>query len=105
MTFIYTICKNKKEAKKLGEKIIRARLAACANVWPIESVYFWGDKLRKDKEVALLLKTTKSKAAAAKKFIEKSHSYTVPFVGIIDLKNANQKYKNWALGVMKKKIT
>jgi periplasmic divalent cation tolerance protein len=60
MTLIYITCKNKTEAKKIGEHLLKNRLAGCVNIYPvIESVYWWKGKLVKDKESVLIVKAAK----------------------------------------------
>jgi periplasmic divalent cation tolerance protein len=43
--FIYITNPSKKEAKRLAKHLIEKRLIACANIFPIESLYWWKNKL------------------------------------------------------------
>ncbi len=36
--FIYTTFASKAEAQKLSRQLVKKKLAACVNVWPIESI-------------------------------------------------------------------
>jgi uncharacterized protein involved in tolerance to divalent cations len=48
------------ESKRIGKKIVSERLAACANIIPaVSSFYWWKGKLGEDSESILLLKTKK----------------------------------------------
>lgn len=101
MVLIYTTCKNGGEAKKLGEKIIKRRLGVCANIWPIDSIYFWKGGLQKDREAALLIKTSQSRARKVEQFLIKNHGYTIPFIGTIRLNRLNKAYKSWAEKILR----
>jgi periplasmic divalent cation tolerance protein len=95
MIFIYLTCQNKKEAKKMGLVLIKKRLAACCNIFPIESIYWWQGKIVKDREVVLIVKTLKKNFNKIEKEVEKLHSYTVPCILEIPIKRVSLKYLNW----------
>src|SRR3989344_6519296 len=101
MILIYTTCKNTDEAKKISKLIIENRLAACVNIWPIASTYFWEGKLVEDSEAAMLVKTSESKIAEIEELILKNHVYATPFIGSIDVRRVNREYKEWMSAVMR----
>jgi periplasmic divalent cation tolerance protein len=78
--FIYITCKNKAEAKKIAIFLVKKRLAACCNIFPIESIYWWRSKIVKDKEVVLIVKTLKKNFKKIEKEVKRLHSYTVPCI-------------------------
>jgi periplasmic divalent cation tolerance protein len=92
MISIYTTCKNKKEAKKIADILLKKRLIACANFFPVESRYWWKGKLASGKEYALLMKS-KGKAKEIVKEIEKAHSYNVPGISIEKIKTSKKTSK------------
>lgn len=96
MVFIYTTCKDIAQAKELGKKIIKAKVAACVNIWPIESIYSWEGELKEDNEAVLMIKTNEPKMAEIEEFLRKNHSYSTPFVGGIHIDRINHEYKEWA---------
>jgi periplasmic divalent cation tolerance protein len=105
MIFIYITCSNKKEAKKIGLTLVKKRLAACCNIFPIESIYWWQDKVAKDREVVLIAKTLKKNFKKVEKEVKKLHGYKVPCILEISIKEGNIKYLNWlknALSITKK---
>lgn len=95
MIFVYIICKNKREAKKIGLSLVKKRLAACCNIFPIESIYWWRNKIVKDKEVVLIVKTLKKNFGKIEREIKKLHSYTVPCILEILINKGNKEYLNW----------
>jgi len=92
--FIYTTASSKEEAQKITRHLLKKKLIACANIFPITSVYEWKGKIRDQGEVAMILKTLKTKSAAVKKEIEQIHSYDVPCIAEIDVK-VNDAYARW----------
>ena len=71
--FIYVTFGSLIEAKKLGKKLVKEKLAACTNIIPtIYSTYVWKNKTMIDKECSMIVKTSKSKVKAAIKFIVKN---------------------------------
>ncbi|KKU94075.1 MAG: CutA1 divalent ion tolerance protein [Candidatus Jorgensenbacteria bacterium GW2011_GWA1_48_13] len=95
MVLIYTTCKDVEQAKKLGQTLVEKKLAACVNVWPLNTMYFWEGKLTDDTEAALLIKTNEPKIAEVESFILKNHSYSTPFVGSVLVHRLNREYKEW----------
>jgi len=95
MIFIYITCKDKKEAKKLATSLIKKRLAGCCNIFPIESLYWWDKKIIEDKEEVLIVKTLKKNFKKVEKEVKKLHSYTVPCILEIPIKEGNIEYLDW----------
>ena len=95
---IYSTFKNLKEAKSIGGKLVKNRLAACTNIIPvIYSTYVWKKKTMVDKECSMIVKTTQSKVKKAIKFIVKRHSYDCPAVTAFPIKFAHKDFKNWII--------
>lgn len=92
--FIYITNPTKKEAKKIARYLLKRRLIACANIFPINSLYWWEGKIVDNNEFVLIVKTTKNNFGKVKKEVEKIHSYKIPCIikipGI-----ANKKFFNW----------
>jgi len=95
MIFIYITCKNKKEAKRIGLFLVKKRLAACCNIFPIESIYWWRNKIVKDKEVVLIAKTLKKNFRKIEKEVKRLHSYTVPCILEIPITQGSKDFLNW----------
>ena len=94
--FIYVTFGSLKEARSLGGKLVKNRLAACTNIIPtIYSTYVWKNKTRMDKECSMIIKTSKSKVKSAIKFIIKKHSYTCPAISAFPISFAHSEFKKW----------
>ena len=100
MVFIYSTCKDTAEAVRLGDLIVKGHLAACVNIWPIQSMYMDGESLVNRTEAALLVKTVEKKLQPIEELLEKNHSYATPFVGAFDIRRINRAYKEWTATVI-----
>jgi periplasmic divalent cation tolerance protein len=95
MIIIYSAFPNKKEAKKIGELLIKNKIVGCVNIFPIASIYLWQRKIVKDKEYGVFMKTQKANFKKVKKFIIKHHSYTAPCILEIPVGRVAEKYLEW----------
>ncbi len=95
MIFVYSTFSSKKEAKEIGERLVRKKLAACVNIFPIESIYSWQRKIAKDKEFIAIIKTKKENFKKIEKFILENHSYNTPCILEIPIGRVTQKYLKW----------
>lgn len=80
MILVYITNKDEKEAKKIATYLLKKKLIACANMFPIRALYTWKKKVRDEKEVVLIAKTQQSKFVTIKKEVEKIHSYETPCI-------------------------
>ena len=94
MTLVYITCKDKKEAEKVSLHLLRERLIACANIFPIKSLYWWKGKIENAKEIVILAKTLEKNYEKIKLEVAKLHSYQVPCILKIDAE-ANKSYDKW----------
>ncbi len=93
---IYITTKNKKEAKKIGKKLVRNKLAACANIIDnMNSIYWWEGKIQDENEAVLILKTKESLVDEIIKKVKKMHSYDCPCIVSLPIEKGNKKYLNW----------
>ena len=94
--FIYVTFGSLKEAKRLGGKLVKNKLAACTNIIPtIYSTYIWKNKTMMDKECSMIVKTSKSKVKKAIKFIVNKHSYECPAVSAFTIESTHTDFQKW----------
>lgn len=85
-----------KIARRLARTALAARLIACANLIPkIESHYRWQGKIESGREVMLLMKTTRARLGALKKFILAHHPYTTPEFIVLPVTGGAKGYLDW----------
>ena len=94
MISVYITCKDKKEAIKISKHLLKKRLIACSNIFPIKSMYWWNKKIVNDNEIVILAKTTNKNYEKIKKEVKKLHSYDIPCILKINIK-ANKEYEKW----------
>ena len=100
MALLYVICRDKKEAERISSHLLKKRLIACSNMFPIRSVYRWNQKIVNSAEYAVLAKTNNKNYKKAVDEVKKIHSYEIPCILRIEAK-ANKEYENWADKEMK----
>ena len=81
--------------REIGERLVKKKLAACVNIFPIESIYHWQGKIVKDKEFAAIIKTRRENFKKIEKFILENHSYDTPCILEIPIGRVTKKYLNW----------
>ncbi len=94
MIMLYVTHKDEKNARIIVARLMKKKLIACANIFPIRSVYEWEGKIVDDKEVVTLLKTNNKLYSKVESEIKKIHPYKIPCIIKIDAK-ANKDYENW----------
>ena len=101
IVFAYIITPSKAEAKKIGKVLLQSRLAACVNIFDkMESMYWWKGKIQNDKEVVLIAKTTKKLFPRLSKKVRSIHSYSVPCILQLEVKDGNKEYIKWLMSAL-----
>lgn len=95
------------EADALARHLVQEKLAACVNRVPgVHSVYWWEGRVEEASEELLIAKTDKLKVKALVKAVKAKHSYKVPEVVALRIKEGNRDYLRWiaaSLGTPPKK--
>lgn len=95
MIFVYSTFPNKKGAKRVGERLVRKKLAACCNIFPIDSIYSWRKKIVKEKGSAVIIKTRKENFKKIEKFILANHHDEMPCILEIPINRVTARYLQW----------
>jgi len=82
-------------AVKIARLLVERRLAACAQMFPIESVYLWKGEVRECGETALLIKSKTALFDEIKAAIVESHPFEVPEIAQIPITNGLDEYLKW----------
>lgn len=92
----YIPVSTKDEAQSLAQLIMSERLAGCANIFPVNSIYPWEGNLQYEDEVILLLKTIPVLKNKLADFISAHHTYKIPCImnWLVDI---NESYGNWIM--------
>ncbi|MGB6820985.1 MAG: divalent-cation tolerance protein CutA [Candidatus Acidiferrales bacterium] len=94
---VMVTCASQSEAKKIARAVVKARLAACANVMvsPVLSIYRWKGKVETAKEVLLLVKSTRKRFSGLEREIRRLHSYDTPEIIAVALVDGSKAYLQW----------
>lgn len=85
-----------KTARSLAKKVLKKRLAACANLIPkIESHYWWKNKIERGSEVLMVIKTTDSNLTRLEKLVVAEHPYDTPEFVVLPISRGSKKYLDW----------
>jgi len=95
---IITTFGDKESAATISKLLVEKKLAACVQMFPVESIYFWQDKICQDNEVTLFIKSKTSMFENIKAFIRKNHSYEVPEIIQIPITDGLPEYLKWIDG-------
>lgn len=86
------------EAKNIAHAVLTAREAACVTIVPaVHSMYWWEGKIAQAEEAMLIVKTTPNQYEAIEKTIKKLHSYKVPEILAIPVKDGFPQYIEWVV--------
>ncbi len=92
---IYSTAGSAEEAEKLADGLVGEKLAACAQMLPIKSVYRWKGAVEKSDEVLLIIKTRKEFVEKVIEWLKKHHSYEVPEAVAVDIAGGLDAYLKW----------
>jgi len=85
-----------REARAIGKKLVKEKLAACANILPrIESVFFWRGRIRQEREFLVVVKTQRAVFGRLVKRVKSLHSYSVPEIIALSITRGSKDYLRW----------
>ena len=95
---ILTTVSSTNEGESIALKLVEKRLAACVNILPkITSIYRWDNKINKEDEFLLLIKTNAYLEEEVYDSIRDNHSYEVPEIITLEINNIDKKYSEWLI--------
>ena len=96
---IYTTFPSIEDAKRVGDALVAARLAACVNMVPgMISIFEWKGAREEANEVAMIIKT---RAALVERVIEETkrlHPYEIPALLVLPTEGGSEDYCAWIAG-------
>ena len=100
MILLYVTHPDKEHASRIAGTLIKEKLIACANIFPIDSMYEWEGGLVEETEYVTILKTFEGYREMTINRINALHSYDIPC--IIDMRvDVNNAYENWLIDCLK----
>ena len=89
-------CPNRESAEQIATTLVQESLAACVNInHGITSIYKWEERLEKDDELLLLIKTGANAYQALEARIQQLHPYELPEIIAVPIIEGAQSYLEW----------
>jgi len=93
---VYMTAGSLEEARRIGEHLVKDRLAACINILDgMQSIYRWEGELQKDREVVMIAKTTRDRLPALVEAVKSRHSYDCPCIVSFAIDGGNPAFLEW----------
>lgn len=92
---VQTTFGKEEEAKKMAERIVDEKLAACVQILPVSSIYKWKGKTENANEFLCLIKTKQSLMSELVEFIKSNHSYETPEIIATEIIHGSDNYLDW----------
>lgn len=92
---VYTTVATQQEARTLARIVVERKLAACAQISPIESFYRWKGEVRNDAEHRILFKVHEARYQALEAAIREMHPYELPAIHAVGVEAVYEPYAAW----------
>ncbi len=92
---VMTTCGDKANAELIATRLVDARLSACVQMFPIESMYRWEGAVQHAHEWMLFCKIKAIDYAMVEAAIRAAHSYSNPEIVEVGIENGAQAYLDW----------
>ena len=89
-------CPDEAVADHIAELLIRAKLAACANIeGPISAVYWWDGEIEREEEWVLFLKAPQANWDKIEAMVTDQHPHETPAILATPCFRVNSRYAQW----------
>lgn len=92
---VVTTVGSREDAQLLARALVELRLAACAQIGEIRSVYRWQGAVHEEPEFRVLFKTRADRYAQVEAAIRERHPYELPAIHAIATRHAEAAYAAW----------
>lgn len=86
---------DKSSAKQIAKTLLEKRLAACINIFPVESYFTWEGEVKEEQEIKLFIKTSTHCLDSLHRELNAIHPYSVPEILDIQIQSGDQQYLQW----------
>jgi periplasmic divalent cation tolerance protein len=101
---VLVTARDKQEAEKISQWLLKERLIACANiVSPVTSFFHWSGKTEVAEECLMVMKSRMDLFGQVAEHVKRLHSYEVPEVLAFPIVDASKAYLDWMSVVLKPK--
>lgn len=93
---VFMTATSRSEARRIVKHLLETRLIACGNICgPVESRFWWQDKIDETNEFLVLLKSDQRLFTKLSKTIKEMHSYDVPEILAVPILEGFPPYLEW----------
>lgn len=92
---VYTTIGSEDTARDLAQTLLNERLIACANVFPVWSMFHWKGEVQSESELVMLLKTDQGQVPALMKRVPEIHPYETPCVEVFQASKVHGPFGKW----------
>ena len=101
---ILVTAKDKQEAEKITQTLLKENLIACANIVnPVTSFFHWSGKIDKAEECLIVMKSRSDLFTQVVELVRGLHSYEVPEILALPIVEGSAAYLDWMSGVLKQR--
>ncbi len=94
-SIVATTVPSEAAAARLARLAVDARLAACAQFWPLRSVYRWQGRIESGREYLLHFKTRGALAPSLCEWLRPRHGYELPEILVLPVTTGSRPYLDW----------
>jgi len=96
MLIVFTTAPTSQEAESLAKGLVEEKLAACVQILPqMTSFYFWEGEIQREPEHLLLIKTADEKYEELEEWLLERHSYDEPEIAAVKAESVSEGYLKW----------
>lgn len=94
---VFTTTDSLERARTIAAALVERKLAACAQISTIESLYTWQGATQNEQEFRVLVKTTFERYADVEAAIRELHSYDLPAIFAFEMVRAYAPFSAWVI--------
>ena len=103
---VLTTVGTEEEASRIARALVCRRHAACVNVLPgVLSTYRWKNKVCRDSEYLLVVKTQEDEYAAIEAAIRELHTYELPEIVALPVAHGEAGFLSWIAASLDKSLS
>ena len=92
---VLTTCSDNFVKQKIINYLFEAKICACIQVKKVDSYYLWDNKIQKDDEYQIIIKTKTKLYPKIEQIIYSLHNYEVPQIISIPILDGSSEYLQW----------
>ncbi len=92
---VYTTIGSEDTARDLAQTLLTERLIACANVFPVWSMFHWKGAVQSESELVMILKTDETRVPDLIRRIPEIHPYETPGVEVFPASHVHGPFGKW----------